>query len=129
MVIEEILRREYKIIPVAITAIGGLVVKKDVTGRYVGKDAMVGKVKTAMSMKQLRGFSFMNELRSEFESYDEMNSGMRTDGHHHDLISALRTVVWWISRTGRFLEQDSDEYVPQPYSRFQEAFSLTDQLF
>jgi hypothetical protein len=68
---------------------------------------MLGKMKTAMSMNQLRGFSFMNELRLEFETFDE--SGQRTDGHHHDLIAALRTGIRYASRKGWFLQSGEEQ--------------------
>lgn len=64
-------------------------VKREAHGWYVGKDVMLGKIKTAMSMKQLKGFAFMKELREEFEAYDD--SAERRDGHHFDIISAMRT--------------------------------------
>lgn len=106
IVVEEILRREHRVPVISITAVGWTVVRREATSWYVGKAVMLGKMKTAMSMNQLRGFSFMNELRLEFETFDE--SWERTDGHHHDLISALRTGIRWASRKGWFLNTDEE---------------------
>lgn len=63
---------------------------------------MIGKVKSAMSMGMLVGYSFMNELRAEFESYDE-DSSVRKDGHHFDILSSLRGVVWYADKMGLLL--------------------------
>ena len=97
IVIEEILRREHNVVCVGITAIGGNTERRDSGGWYVGKQVMLGKIKTAMSMKQLFGYSFMSDLRAEFEAFDEENE--RTNGHHFDIISALRGVIRYISKT------------------------------
>lgn len=104
IVVEEILRREHRVPVIWVTAVWWTVVRREATGRYVGKSVMLGKMKTAMSMNQLRWFSFMSELRLEFETFDE--TGHRVDGHHHDLISALRTGIryaskkWWFLQSG-----------------------------
>lgn len=60
---------------------------------------MLAKFKSAISRGVLKGFSFMDKLRLEFETYDREQS--RSYGHHYDIMMALVQAVWFADRYGR----------------------------
>lgn len=98
--VEEIFERLNKWVNVdAIMAVWGLSAERDWNVWRVGKELMVSKLRSFMELWWLRGFSFMNQLRLEFETYTD-EKGVRVKWHHWDMISSLYQAVWFIDRMG-----------------------------
>jgi len=58
---------------------------------------MLNKLKAMLELGKIKAFSFMSELRMEFETYTE-EPGKRNGDNHWDLISAVYQGAWYLDR-------------------------------
>lgn len=90
VVVEELFRRLHGINVSCITAVAGENLDRETRYRKVGKKYLVGRLKANIARGMLRGFTFQDRLRLEFETYDENTYNQwRWQWHHYDILSSI----------------------------------------
>jgi len=90
VVVEELFRRLHGINVSCITSVWGDQLDRETRYWKVGKKYLVGRLKANIARWMLRGFTFQDRLRLEFETYDENTySQWRSDWHHFDILSSI----------------------------------------
>jgi len=106
--VEELFRREYNEYVVPIQTIWWTTFVREDRIRRVGKDFLLGKMASAIDRGVLRGFSFMEQLRIEIETFDVNETQQsRKAWHHFDIMSALLCGIMYADQMW-FLEEYKD---------------------
>lgn len=104
--VEEIFRKKRNINPICIQTVGESFEWKDWFVWRVGKEMMKNKLRAGLDLGNLKWFSFMNQLRMEFEAFSDEAENKRMNWNHFDLIKSMFQAYRWAEKSW-YLEKET----------------------
>lgn len=104
--VEEIIIKTKGIYPICIQSVGGMYEGKEGGIWRVGKELLIGKTKSQMTLWTVRGFSFMKKLNLEFETYTEDVKRIAWATNHWDILSSAFNAIWYADKVWYLEKKD-----------------------